>query len=597
MESRGRRRLGYTPITERPSTSNPRSSRVQIVIPMSGFGERFRRAGYALPKPLIPVDGKAIIHHVVDLFPGERDILFICNRDHLAEPGFAMAETLLAACPTARILAIEPHKLGPVHAVRQAFAAGDADPAYALDPERPVVVNYCDFTCYWDWQHFQRFVAESGCDGAIPCYTGFHPHMLGSVNYAYVREAGLWGSAIQEKQPFTSTPNAEYASSGTYYFASAALLRHYADELVARNLTLGGEYYASLLYVPMFEDGRRVAVYPLQHFMQWGTPEDLAEYRYWSDTFRALAAAPSPTASQGGAVMVPMAGLGTRFADEGYAPPKPMIPVSGVPMAVRASRDLPTAPARRFVLRRDAPGCEEIGARLLLEARPGGEPVVTLTVLDAPTDGQARTCLAGLDGLDLDAPLTIGACDNGALYDADAFARALDGADVLVWIARGYPGAARNPKAYGWVDAYDHGESAAIRGVSVKQPLADPARDPVVIGTFTFRRARDFVAAAERMIARDARVNGELYVDTCINDAVALGLRCRTFEVERYLCWGTPNDLRTFEYWQSCFHKWPGHPYRLEDDVRVPADAVAELAARFAATVPPLPVTPPVPTP
>jgi hypothetical protein len=37
-------------------------------------------------------------------------------------------------------------------------------------------------------------------------------------------------------------------------------------------------------------------------------------------------------------------------------------------------------------------------------------------------------------------------------------------------------------------------------------------------------------------------------------------------EVDHYLCWGTPNDLKTFEYWQSCFHKWDSHPYRWQED-------------------------------
>ena len=48
---------------------------MQIVIPMSGFGERFRKAGYTLPKPLIVIDGKPIIAHVIDMFPGETDFL------------------------------------------------------------------------------------------------------------------------------------------------------------------------------------------------------------------------------------------------------------------------------------------------------------------------------------------------------------------------------------------------------------------------------------------------------------------------------------------------------------------------------------------
>ena len=53
---------------------------MQIIIPMSGFGKRFKTAGYKLPKPLIEVDGKPIIQHVVDMFPGEKNFFFICNR-------------------------------------------------------------------------------------------------------------------------------------------------------------------------------------------------------------------------------------------------------------------------------------------------------------------------------------------------------------------------------------------------------------------------------------------------------------------------------------------------------------------------------------
>ena len=42
---------------------------MQIIIPMSGFGERFRSAGYKKPKPLIEVNNKPIIEYVVNMFP------------------------------------------------------------------------------------------------------------------------------------------------------------------------------------------------------------------------------------------------------------------------------------------------------------------------------------------------------------------------------------------------------------------------------------------------------------------------------------------------------------------------------------------------
>lgn len=545
---------------------------MQVIIPMSGVGKRFQRAGYDVPKPLIEVDGKAMIEHVVDLFPGEANVTFICNDAHLARPDFRMREILERCCPSGRIVGIPAHDKGPVHAVLQA--------ANVIDPEAPTIINYCDFTCYWDYADFKRFVQETGCDGAIPCYRGFHPHTLGSTYYAYAKETDGWIEDIQEKRPFTDDPTNEFASSGTYYFASGELALHYCEATVSQGLTVGGEFYVSLVYKPILQDRRRVAVYELQHFMQWGTPEDLDEYRYWSSAFTRMANSHAQSsARQNGTVMIPMAGFGTRFENAGYDLPKPLIPISGEPMVVRAAEDLPQPDGHVFVVRDGMPGLGEtldaIGARI---------PDSRIVRLDDATDGQARTCLLGLNDIRTDAPLTIGACDNGAIYDADALQTLLDdpAIDVIVWVARGYPGAMRNPEMYGWVDA----DGDLVRSVSVKAPLADPTRDPVVIGTFTFARAADFVAAAGRMIEREARVNGEYYVDTCINDAVALGLDCRIFEVDRYLCWGTPNDLRTFEYWQSCFAKWGGHPYRLRDDVRIASEFQAQLEQRYAPTVP-----------
>ncbi len=51
---------------------------------MSGQGHRFVQAGYQTPKPLIQVEGKPIIEHVLNMFPGEEDVIFICNEEHLA---------------------------------------------------------------------------------------------------------------------------------------------------------------------------------------------------------------------------------------------------------------------------------------------------------------------------------------------------------------------------------------------------------------------------------------------------------------------------------------------------------------------------------
>jgi len=543
---------------------------------MSGFGERFRAAGYSVPKPLIEVEGKPIIAHVIDMFPGETNFYFICNQEHLDEQSFHMEEILRKYCPTGKIVGIAPHKLGPIHAVSQIQAV--------LNLEEQTVVNYCDFTCYWDWPHFKKFVDISKCAGAIPAYKGFHPHTLGNTNYAYLREANGWVTDIQEKKPYTENRMEEYASSGTYYFQSAKVMLKSFQEVIDKDLNVGGEYYVSLAYKTLIENNFPVAVYPLQHFMQWGTPEDVAEYVSWSNLFKKLLLPQNRSTSPSGSLIIPMAGLGQRFINEGYKIAKPLIPVFGAPMVVRAASDLPASVSHVFVLRSDMAGLEDVSESLQTSFKD-----CLIKNIDGVTEGQACTALIGLDALEdsgeLVEPITIGACDNGVLFDEKLYRKIVENPDidVIIWGVRGYPNALRFPKMYGWVKADSKNR---VEGVSVKEPFGDPKTTPIILGAFTFRRADDFRLSVQRLIDRDGRVNGEFYIDSCINDAIALGLRCQLLEVDHYLCWGTPNDLKTFEYWQSCFHKWKSHPYSMEIDERIPRNQISELEKKYKEILP-----------
>ncbi|MEW9501057.1 hypothetical protein [Jeotgalibacillus marinus] len=55
----------------------------------------------------------------------------------------------------------------------------------------------------------------------------------------------------------------------------------------------------------------------------------------------------------------------------------------------------------------------------------------------------------------------------------------------------------------------------------------------------------------------------------------------KVFEVDHYICWGTPNDLKTFEYWQSFFHKCNWHPYTLDKDPYLDKGKIKELAETY----------------
>lgn len=255
---------------------------MKIIIPMTGYGSRFVAAGYQELKPFIKVQGKSILQWILDgMYPGETNILFVCRQEHLEKiPG--MKKTLLEISPSAEIFAIkEWMKKGPVYDVLR--AAGQ------IPDMEPCIINYCDFYMYWDWASFKENVRGRGCDGCVPCYTGFHPHLLPAKNvYASClvdKEENLL--EIREKYSFEADKTKARHSPGVYYFRTGELLKRYCQRLVDSGKALNGEYYASLPYNFMVQDGLQVwAPANVEQFCQWGTPEDLKEYLFWTDMVR-----------------------------------------------------------------------------------------------------------------------------------------------------------------------------------------------------------------------------------------------------------------------------------------------------------------------
>jgi dTDP-glucose pyrophosphorylase len=252
--------------------------------------------------------------------------------------------------------------------------------------------------------------------------------------------------------------------------------------------------------------------------------------------------------------LVPMAGEGARFKAEGYTVPKPLIEVLGKPMVVQATASLPPADNHIFICR-----SFHIAEYQIDQALYQYYPNADILIVDHLTEGQASTCLIAKDYINNNKPLLIGASDNGMQYDLNRFYTETEKADCLVFTFRNNVTVVPKPQQYGWV-AVDADNFATK--VSVKVPISDsPLKDHAIVGAFWFREGKVFVDAAERMIAKNRRVNGEFYVDETINEVIEAGYKVKVFEIDQYICWGTPNDLRTFFYWEEFFKKETFHPY------------------------------------
>jgi hypothetical protein len=256
-----------------------------LIIPMSGQGKRFAAAGYDQLKPLITIEGKPAIAHVLDMFPGEDAPLFICNQAHLETT--PMRSILQALRPNGKIIAITGKGQGPVPDIQQVYE-------HISDTE-DVMISYCDFTGRWDYAAFKSRVKTLNVDGAIPSYIGFHPHLLGPDFYGHMRwkKDPATGAdmmiEMQEKKAFTDNKMNEYGAVGMYWFKSGALMKKYFDEAVQNNYKTGHEFFCSMPYNYLVRDGLKVWIPEMQHFCQWGTPQDLEEYEAWSRAFAALA--------------------------------------------------------------------------------------------------------------------------------------------------------------------------------------------------------------------------------------------------------------------------------------------------------------------
>lgn len=508
---------------------------------MSGMSSRFTAAGYSIPKYLIEVNGKKVIEHIVDLYPKNSEFVFIINDKHEKET--EILNVLKGIVENKKIVTISQHKKGPVFSVSQFKDL--------IDDEEQVIVNYCDFSMYWNYQDFEDFVNETECDGCVVCYTGFHPHMLGSDNYAFCR-TNLFDEIleIREKQPFTNDKMSEYASTGTYYFKKGKYVKQYFQQLIDEDLNINGEYYVSLVYNLLIRDKLVNRVYEVPHMLQWGTPLDLDMYNQWSDYYHSALKGQDEIKLSNCLTLIPMAGAGSRFSKEGYNIPKPFIQVNKKDMVSQALRCLPKTDSVLFGCLRGHKNFSSLGNVLWIDDILPGQACTTERLVNLVTDES----------------ILISACDNGVFYDANKFLDLVNDSDndIIVWSYRNNYTSFYNPNMYSWLDVDEH---QIVKKVNVKEfKGSNPIEEYAIVGTMFFRNKNAYLEPLQQLYNKNKRTNGEFYIDNLLNEAIELEYKVKNFEIEKYICWGTPNDLKTYEYWQRFFDKVDWHPYEYSKD-------------------------------
>lgn len=241
---------------------------------MAGTGNRFVQEKYADPKPLIKVNGRRIIEYILDIFDIDDKIIFICNDYHLQNTD--MSNILLSLRPQSTIIGMPSHKNGPVFTVRAAFDH--------IPDEDEVLISYCDSPFVWDKKYFEDYIYKYNLDGCVVTNTGFHPHLLESTKMAFVKESNEFPliTEIQEKKSYTDQPQKEHASSGAYYFKRGSDIKKYFNLAIEKNIHHNNEFYITLVYNLLINDGMRIGYFDIDQSIMLGNPTSLENFESWA---------------------------------------------------------------------------------------------------------------------------------------------------------------------------------------------------------------------------------------------------------------------------------------------------------------------------
>lgn len=234
-------------------------------------------------------------------------------------------------------------------------------------------------------------------------------------------------------------------------------------------------------------------------------------------------------------VLIPMAGGDQLFREAGYPFAKPIIEIAGRPLIEHAFDGLHAIPDTRFVFVIRKEDDQRFYLRDVLQLMAPGSVVIRA---DGETAGAACSALLAIEHLVNDDELLIANSDQVLDIDLcgvlkDFRDRGLDGGVVTFDSV--------HPR---WSFVKTDADGLVVEAAE-KRPISRNA----TAGFYYFRRAKDFVSAAQDSIRKGASVNGLYFVCPCLNEMVLQQKRIGIHHIERdrYISLATPQAVEEYD--------------------------------------------------
>lgn len=506
---------------------------MNIIITLAGKSLRFKSHGYKKEKFLLYIDDKSIIlEKVIEMFNFNDSFHFIISKSQSKIPNLKKTISKLTKKNTIHI--INDHNYGPAYSVLNIKEINDSE---------PIIISYCDFFVDWDYKRFLRNIYDQ--DGSIPVFKGFHPSSFTGTLYGYIKSDKKKFIKLREKFSFTKYPEKENASCGIYYFKSFRLYKYYAKKFISKTKK---EAYVSLIYNLMQKDKLKINIFEVKKFICLGTPYDYEIFRFWNKFFLKNINFRSQLKFNN-YNLIPMSGEGKRFKNYGYRVPKPLIEINKMPMLELVSNTFPKSSDWIFVINNNDNKNNRIIK--LIKKINNNSKVIKVNKL---TEGPASSCNLAKNLIDDDKSLFISSCDYLTVYNENKFKNLIKdkSIDGIIWTSKLKNQIVKSFSAFGYCKTKN---DKVIEIIEKKTVSKTPKNDHMMIGSFWFRKSSYFFKSFEEAKKKKFTINNEYYVGNNINLLIKKKLNFIIFEVDQWISFGDPFEMRVFEYWKDLYKK------------------------------------------
>jgi glucose-1-phosphate thymidylyltransferase len=224
---------------------------MKIIVPMAGRGSRLRPHTLTVPKPLIPIAGKPIVHRLVE------DIAKVLNQK-IDEVAFIIHESFGQQVETDLIaIAKKLGAKGTIYYQNEALGTGHAIMCAKDSLSGPAVIAYADTLIRAD------FDLDTSADSVIWVKQVDQPEAFGVVN---LNANGEIIELLEKPKEFVS----DLAVIGIYYFKDVAVLKNELQLVLDNNIIHGGEYQINDGIKQMMEKGMKFVPGKVDEWMDCG---------------------------------------------------------------------------------------------------------------------------------------------------------------------------------------------------------------------------------------------------------------------------------------------------------------------------------------